>query len=189
MTDPIQVLATLSQNMTVVKTKSSLPKQPGLYAFGLVGNPFSNSQFSSLGESSFLYLGKSQKNLHDRVMGKHLNSKRTGSSTLRRTLGALLLEELALTPLPRSTTEKTQRRFESYKFADEGEERLTYWMKKNLQVTFWVAPPQYLFLKDLEAAVIKLSRPGLNLEATNPIRAELNLRRKHCCELAKAHYS
>ena len=51
---------------------------------------------------SVLYVGKAEDNIRGRVSKTHLDPKRSGSSTLRRSLGAMLLKRLNLTPQPRS---------------------------------------------------------------------------------------
>ncbi|MCW5876675.1 MAG: hypothetical protein KIS85_07300 [Anaerolineales bacterium] len=188
MNDALAIVSALLANLSSVETHTNFPRERGLYAFGLAGQlEIKSSILHHLSEGSFLYLGKSESSLHKRIKGTHLNTKRTGSSTLRRTLGAILREELNLTPIPRSSTEQTERRFRNYKFAPDGEKRLTDWMHENLLVTYWVAPPT-VTLMHIEEQVIELSKPGLNLETYNPHWAEIKNLRKMCSELAATQY-
>ncbi len=60
----------------------------------------------------------------------------TGRSTLRRTLGALLKEELALMAKPRpSRGEPKAINFTNYDFEPDSNTRLSEWMSRNLEVS------------------------------------------------------
>jgi hypothetical protein len=57
----------------------------------------------------------------------------TGFSTLRRSLGAILKAELRLVAIPRSAgASPTNAR--NYRFEEDGENRLSDWMRSNLAV-------------------------------------------------------
>jgi hypothetical protein len=146
MNSPLDVTTVLVQNLSPLSEVSRFPNKRGLYAFGLLSNPFKDSEiFAHLSNASFIYLGKSESSLQNRIQNTHLSTKRTGSSTLRRTLGALLREELDLVPIPRSLTEETSRSFRNYKFQPDGEDRLTKWMQRHLLISFWEAPQTLFF--------------------------------------------
>lgn len=49
-----------------------------------------------------LYVGKAERSLNGRDVGTHFAAGRTGSSTVRRSLAALLVNELALVAVPRN---------------------------------------------------------------------------------------
>ncbi|MDN5790239.1 MAG: hypothetical protein L0H25_05130 [Micrococcales bacterium] len=53
-------------------------------------------------EDQPLYVGKAERTLHGRDVRTHFAAGKTGSSTVRRTLAALLAGELALGPIPRN---------------------------------------------------------------------------------------
>jgi hypothetical protein len=78
-----------------------------------------------------LYIGKTESSQEERDVGEHLANGKTGQSTPRRSLGALLREQLNLRPQPRSHSEMSEKRFTNYKFDEAGEEALTAWMKKH----------------------------------------------------------
>jgi hypothetical protein len=127
-----------------------------------------------------LYLGLSA-DLAQREFDTHFNSKQTGFSTVRRSLGAILKAQLGLTARPRgrSTSEQNLR---CYRFQPEGEERLTQWMIENLEVS--VQPePDY---KTVEKDLIRFACPVLNLTGwDNPYRAEIKALRKRCADEAR----
>ena len=56
-----------------------------------------------------LYVGKAEDSIRERVSKTHLVSNRSGSSTLRRSLGAMLLKQLNLTPQPRSANTEEKK--------------------------------------------------------------------------------
>ena len=58
---------------------------------------------------SVLYVGKAENSIRGRVSKTHLVSDRSASSTLRRSLGAMLLKQLNLTPQPRSGTHRIKK--------------------------------------------------------------------------------
>ena len=76
---------------------------------------------------SILYVGKAENSIRGRVSKTHLVSDRSGSSTLRRSLGAMLLKQLNLTPQPRSGNTEDKKRFTNYNFDSDGEVKLTNW--------------------------------------------------------------
>jgi hypothetical protein len=100
---------------------------------------------------------------------------------VRRSLGALLRDELSLKPRPRGTgTSKTN--YTNYRFDEEGERRLTDWMREHLRVAVFVSssPPE------VEAELIAVAHPPLNLTGwPNSERAEIKRARKQCADAAR----
>lgn len=92
----------------------------------------------------------SNETLYSRLVGKHVEGN-TGSSTLRLTLAAHLLDTLELKP--RATTTKVV-------LSAADNLRLTDWMRAHLRVT-WVAHSSPW---DVEAEVIAEMRPPLNID-------------------------
>lgn len=100
-----------------------------------------------------LYVGLATK-LRARLASNHL--RRSGSSTLRRTLAGLLLNE----------QEYRTRWTDRVVLVDDDEARLTEWMGENLRVS-WCEHPSP---RDVEAHVIRALRPPLNVDhASGPI--------------------
>lgn len=110
-----------------------------------------------------LYVGITTK-LRSRLGQNHM--RRTGSSTLRRTLAGLLLDAEAL------RTRWTDR----VVLVDEDEARLTSWMEANLRVSWCEHPTP----RDVESTIIERLVPPLNLDhATGPARDQIKAARKH----------
>jgi hypothetical protein len=105
------------------------------------------------------YVGKAQDGFRRRLLREH--SGDTGRSTLRRTLGALLKDELELRARPRASRgEPKPINFTNYDFDPDGNARLSDWMSANLEV-------EYLVTADYiaqETALIAQHRPPLNFD-------------------------
>lgn len=156
------------------------PSSPGLYAC-FVRNP-SVLRPLQPGPNGLIYVGKAE-NLAKREFANHFNDRGTGSSTLRRSLGAILKQRLGLTALPRGSG-RTAQDFSCYRFDPVGEARLTAWMREQLEVAVYaVANPA-----EIENHLIKSMKPLLNLiDWDNPDRPELKKLRKACADEARGH--
>ncbi|BCY11797.1 hypothetical protein L3i22_068850 [Actinoplanes sp. L3-i22] len=97
-----------------------------------------------------LYLGRAG-NLRGRILRNHL--RRSGSSTLRRTLAGLLVSE-------KYRTTWTDR----VVLVPEDETRLTAWMHANLRLT-WAEEPEP---DNVEAALVRRLHPPLNVSGVDP---------------------
>lgn len=84
------------------------------------------------GEPGSRYVGKAESSLASRDLRTHFRTGKTGSSTLRRTLAALLREELDLRALPRNRERPAY--FANDALAPDGDERLTRSMHDNLEI-------------------------------------------------------
>jgi hypothetical protein len=162
---------------------------PGIYGFFLLKGclPIGRETFEGR-NGVLLYVGKTESSQQKHCADEHLANGQTGRSTLRRSLGALLREQLNLTPRPRSDNEKGSKRFTNYKFDSAGEERLTAWMKEHLSLGFRELPDlTILELKAREKRLILSAKPPLNIKDNpeNPYRAELKVARSHCAALAR----
>lgn len=104
------------------------------------------------------YVGKSESSLLSRDIGTHFSTERTGHSTLRRSLGALLHEQLGLVPVHRPGRGHSS----NYAFAADGDERLTRWMVEHVSLATWPSPSPSP-LHDVEREVICRLDPPLNL--------------------------
>lgn len=126
-----------------------------------------------------LYLGMTASSLDVR---NHFKHQQSGFSTLRRSLGALLKQELRLQALPRapgaSATNVT-----SYRFQEDGEQRLTQWMAQHLTYS---CVPRDKDVEVVERALIRGLEPPLNLTGwSNPARKTLMALRAACRDEAK----
>ena len=109
-----------------------------------------------------------------RIKKEHFGTGKTGRSALRRTLGAILKKKLILKAIPRNNT-KSDQNIQLYSFdeKDGGEQRLTDWMKHNLEVSVYYCFDDIKDRATLEKALKKLKK-DLITEA-NPAEPILNL--------------
>ena len=163
----------------------TFPKHRGIYGFFLSkGCLHIGDQKITPERDKPLYIGKTESSQKARDLKQHLSDGGTGYSTLRRSLGALLREQLKLKPRPRSTTETSPRRFINFKFDAAGEAELTKWMMENLELGFVdFRDSARGELKDCEQALIKSARPPLNIihNPDSPYRKELFITQKALC--------
>jgi hypothetical protein len=98
-----------------------------------------------------LYLGRAT-SLRGRILRNHL--RRSGSSTLRRTLAGLLMQTEGYRPI---WTDRVVLR-------PDDELRLTAWMRANLRLT-WAEDPHP---EDIEPELIRRLKPPLNVHGVDP---------------------
>ena len=154
--------------------RTLIPPRPGLYAWWgppailpeLIGPAHPTKSGLRL-----LYVGLTTK-LRSRQTSNHL--RRSGSSTLRRTLAGLLLDEQGY----------RTRRTDRVVLVDEDEVRLTDWMRAHLRVSWCKHPAP----REVEAEVIRTLRPPLNVEhATGPSVALVKTARRRYFDSAGQH--
>ncbi|MDB5243832.1 MAG: hypothetical protein JWP57_4458 [Spirosoma sp.] len=113
------------------------------------------------GASVPLYVGKAERSLRSRDLRGHFSTGKTGSSTVRRSLAALLSKTLDISARPRNPDKP--ERFSNYGLEAESDARLTEWMGANLTLAYWVKEAD-LVLDQIETAVISRWQPVLNLD-------------------------
>lgn len=129
-----------------------LPNTAGLYAWWAPSSvlpSFPGPANSADPARRLLYLGKATR-LRSRITSNHL--RRSGSSTLRRTLAVLLM------PTEGYRTMWSDRVI----LVPEDEERLTEWMNKHLALTSTEHPEPL----SVEGKLISRLRPPLNVDGT-----------------------
>lgn len=151
-----------------------VPHVPGLYAFHSVPGALSDVEWDVPFDGSLLYVGKAERSLASRDVSTHFGTGRTGSSTVRRSLAALLRDELDLDPRPRSETGRLYP--SNYALEPDGDARLTSWMEANLRLAVWPSPAS-VDLGCVETEVIRIERPSLNLDKSPSRSAMLSARR------------
>lgn len=158
-------------------------RRAGLYAFYGDGRAWSELQLTPAFDGQPLYVGKAEKSLNGRDVVTHFATGKTGSSTVRRSLAALLSNELDLVPVPRNLAKPDG----SANFALEqaGDVRLSDWMEQRLFLATWVKPDG-VFLDDVETAVVRRLRPPLNLDKVGEPRERLRSARKRMADIARA---
>jgi len=133
--------------------------------------------------SRAIYLGIGA-SLLQRDLKTHFSTGMTGSSTLRRSLGASLRQQLKLHPRPRGRA-TSRRDYTHYCFDEAGEERLTKWMNAHLRL----GVHELTSPKAIEGRLIQLARPPLNLTKwKNPWGQTLRGLRAECVRQALASF-
>lgn len=151
-------------------------RNPGVYAWF---HPAALPSLSNQGADP-VYVGITS-NLAQREFDTHFRSGQTGFSTLRRSLGALLKDELSLSPQPRGAG-SSDSNYRCYRFDEAGEARLTAWMHEHL----WVGAHKWPEPAAIEKELIGLAQPPLNLTGwRNPYAAAIKALRKACVEEAR----
>lgn len=155
-----QIKESFIQTKQFTNGYKNYPTQSGIYAFYLSD---SSNLFDFGKGGQLVYVGIAKDSLHDRDFNQHFKTGKTGSSTLRRSIGAILKTNLNLIAIPRGASNDTKR-FENYKFKDD--QPLTDWMIANLQIGYWVANKilTYPELRKIEKIVPIELKPTLDLD-------------------------
>jgi hypothetical protein len=158
-------------------------RSAGLYAFYGDDRSWSDLSQTRAFEDQPIYVGKAERSLNGRDVGTHFATGKTGSSTVRRSLAALLMEDLDLTPVPRNLIKPDG----SANFALDaaGDARLSAWMDEHLLLATWVSPVGVV-LDEVETAVVRRLRPPLNLDKVGEPRTELREARKRMATMARS---
>lgn len=158
-----EIISQIRKTTKEVSEHIKYPTTPGIYAFALSDHS-SLKQFGS--GRQIIYVGIAKDSLKNRDLNTHFIDDKTGHSTLRRSIGAILKSELDLMSFSRNGTFNKVAIY-NYKFQTEGEARLSEWMVKNLKVGYWEDKSKmpYSALRLLEMAVIKELKPTLDLDS------------------------
>ena len=156
------IIKSINETANGINEHLDYPTCPGIYAFMLKENSHLN-EFGT--PNQVLYVGIAKDSLKKRDLGNHFDSKSTGRSTFRRSLGAILKQEFKLTAFSRNGT-NSRKEILNYKFDSEGEKLLTDWMNENLIVGYWEDKNSILYseLREWEEKVIKYLKPTLDLD-------------------------
>ena len=128
-----------------------------------------------------IYVGKCN-DLCAREFEVHFSPLKTGYSSLRQLLGAVLQDKLALKALPRGPGD-SETVVKNYRFRRDGDERLTQWMREHVRIGVYPCD-RY---KEIEAGVVARAQPTLNLTGwKNPHAPAIRQLRKTCVEEARA---
>ncbi|WP_460807533.1 GIY-YIG nuclease family protein, partial [Nocardioides salsibiostraticola] len=115
-----------------------VPKNPGLYAFYGDARAWSDLGLSPVFATQPLYVGKAERSLNGRDVGTHFTAGKTGSSTVRRSLAALLANDFELVAVPRNLVKPDGSA--NFGLEDRSEERLSAWMDKRLTLSTCESP-------------------------------------------------
>jgi hypothetical protein len=157
--------ALLASPYAITEARDRVPRAPGLYAVHATATVWRQLGFEPRADVP-LYVGKSEDDLVRRELRTHFaielgRASTTGSSTVRRSLAALLRRDLGLVGVPRSLANPGH--FSSFGLAAGGDHRLTEWMHRSLSLAVWPAKLGAVPLVDVERSVIEGWDPPLNL--------------------------
>lgn len=164
--------------------------RPGLYAFHASVPTWRQLGLGTPPDARPVYVGKAENTLASRDIDGHFGSRArgaqspTGSSTLRRSLAALLAVENGYVALPRNITNPGY--FANYDLCDADDRNLSAWMRRRLRLAVW-PHDAVLELDGIETAVLRQLEPPLNIDkVTTPWRGQLKAARAHMAAEARA---
>jgi len=160
-------------------TIGGLDRGKGLYVVAYTGTELVGSLWGS-DKPRIVYIGESKED-----SSRHFISGHTGTSTVRRSLAALLAPKLELKPMPRSTDESDNDRYDNYMLDNESEDKLTQWMRDKFTVAFLEVAED--ILEAMLIAMIQYSVPMFNFQNNpeNKYGAEIKVCRKRLAEEAR----
>jgi GIY-YIG catalytic domain len=163
----------------------AVPDRPGLYA--IYGRPsvWRDLRLGDPPDERPLYVGKAERSLVSRDLKTHFATGRTGQSSPRRSLAALLADELKLIAMPRRPANPEPRKWTHYSLEAPGDARLTEWMLAHLELAVWECPGGTP-LASVESDVMRAWLPPLNLiGVTTPWTAVVRAARASLAQQAK----
>jgi len=156
------------------------PPGPGVYC--LYTKDRNEPSLRSFPDDGILYVGRAR-DLGVRLHETHFRTGQSGRSSVRRSLGAILKEQLSLKAMPRNGR-MTEHNCHHYQFVGNGDITLTDWMKTHLEVGVC---PLSAGWKEAEAELIYELQPPLCLkEWRNPLRSLIMALRKVCADEARS---
>jgi hypothetical protein len=180
-----EIIQALFEKRTPYSQIKSFSNLPGIYAIYFSGDEFPDNNLN-IGKDDLIYIGKTESSQASRDRDTHFKSGKTGSSTLRRTIGSLLLERLSLHPIPRNEKDFKKGKTTFFKFDETSEGILSSWMKANLSLSFYEYPKSPESIDFLETELIKIIKPIFNISKNpdNTHNAYLTAQRKACGVIA-----
>ena len=158
---------------------------PGLYALHADAVDWRQLGLGGPPDDRPLYVGKAEDSLVTRDLRTHFATGRTGQSSPRRSLAALLVSELALVATPRRPADPEPDKWTQYALEPDGDERLTGWMRERLRLAAWTCE-RPVALGKLERLVMGELQPPLNLTGvSHPWCAQVRAARKAMARAAE----
>lgn len=146
----------------------SWPNRPGLYAAYGSADVWRVLGLGDPPDPRPLYVGKAERSLSSRDVRTHFGfgggagNSITGSSTLRRSLSALLRTELGFRGRYRNLARPEKSA--NYGLAPNHDSELSSWMRDNLVAAFWEMTTSSVPLGDVETVVLNRLKPPLNIQ-------------------------
>lgn len=163
---------------------------PGLYAFYASAATWRGLGLGAPPDSRPLYVGKAESTLASRDLNGHFGMRPrgkqspTGSSTVRRSVAALMAHADGYRGIPRNPEKPSH--FANYGLSPIHDEALSAWMRRRLKITLWPHDDASA-LDDIETAVLQVLRPPLNLnKVETPWRGDIKKARAVLARQAKA---
>ena len=162
----------------------------GLYCLKLSEETNFN-RFENSKNNRVIYVGKAEKYIADRFYDNHLNPIRN-FSTFRRSIGAVLKDELSLVALPRIDSNgnimyNAKNVYSNYRFNEDGELKINQWIIDNLEYGF-IELDSIIDIKEKEDNCKKIIKPCLNCKndkSYNIYYSEIKRLRAVCREEAE----
>lgn len=181
--DIAAVLDALRAPMPIDEAGRTIPPRPGLYAVHGGAGVWAELKLGEPPDDRPLYVGKSESSVLARDIRQHFETGRTGSSTLRRSLAALLAPEHHLRAQPRNPAKPGY--FSNYGLEPASDAWLTDWMTRNLELAFWI-PSSPVVLRAVEQRVVAQLQPPLNLEGVvTPWKRDVSMARRSLADMAR----
>ena len=180
---PEAVAALVGVRHARVDALERTPRKPGLYAFSGDEVAWRQLGLTPAFRDQPLYVGKAEKSLSGRDVGTHFATGKTGSSTVRRSLAALLVDDLHLVAVPRNLAKPDGSA--NFARASASDRRLSEWMDARLTLATWVTPDG-AELDEIETLVLRQLQPPLNLDKVGQPRQRLRSARRRMADAARA---
>jgi len=174
----------------VGKVDAEQSSHPGLYAFHASATTWKDLDLGKPPDDRPLYVGKAENTLASRDVEGHFGMRErgvqspTGSSTLRRSLAALLAPKRGYRGIPRNPAKPGY--FSNFGLSTEHDDDLSVWMRSRLRLALW---PHDLVdeLDGIETDVLDELLPPLNLDkVVTPWRGQVKAARKLLAAEARA---
>jgi hypothetical protein len=180
-----EIIELLKEKETDFLKTKSFSKFPGIYAFFFIGNDFPLLG-DAVAKHQIIYIGKTESSQEKRDAKTHFTTGKTGSSTVRKSIGSILCAKENLKPIPRNETDYKKKRFSHFKFDNQSEIKITNWMENNLALSFYEYPRTKYEIEDLETKLIDELVPILNISknSKNSFKDTLQNLRKNCALMA-----
>ena len=164
--------------------------RPGLYAFYASASSWRQLRLGKPPDPRPLYVGKAESRLASRDVEGHFGLRErgvqspTGSSTLRRSLAALLAAERGYRGVPRNPAKPGN--FSNYGLTETDDDDLSAWMKSRLRLALWPHDAAS-DLDTVESYVLGQLQPPLNLDKViTPWRDQVKAARRLLAAEARA---
>jgi hypothetical protein len=164
--------------------RSRVPEGPGLYAIHGDAHTWRELGLGHPADDRPLYVGKAEASLIARDLNTHFGRGRTGSSTVRRSVAALLRGTLGLTGVPRNP--ERPERPANFGLTDAHDRMLGEWMASRLSLATWSKPAECDSLLAVERVLLAHWKPPLNLrDNVSPWKADLLAARRRMADDAR----